>query len=64
MKLLLYHLQWIDTIERLIKLLILEHQKEYSKQQIKALHIPTTQWYKIILYKKCVMVIKNRKALE
>lgn len=50
MKLLLYHLQWIDNIERLIKCLILEHQKEYSKQKMKALHIPTTEQNEVILH--------------
>lgn len=50
MKLLLYHLQWIDNTERLIKLLILKHQKEYSKEKMKALHIPTTQEYETILH--------------
>lgn len=44
--------------------MILEHQKDYSKQKIKALHIPTTQQYEIVLHKKCVMVIKQRNALE
>lgn len=64
MKLLLYHLQWIDNIERLIKCLILEHQKEYFKQRIKALDIPITQQYEIIPHKKCIVVIKLGNALE
>lgn len=52
MKLLLYHLQGIDNIGRLIKCLILEHQKEYSKQRIKALLVPTAQQDEVVLKKK------------